>query len=144
MRDIAIAALAASGLALTGCASSSDDIASAYVSPLTYGNYSCSQLAGELDRISVRVHQVAGSVDHAATNDKIAMGVGLVVFWPALLLLKGNGPQHEELARLKGEYDAANEEMIQRNCNSASANEAQLAPSASNMRPYTEVSQGAH
>jgi hypothetical protein len=123
-------------LVLAGCASSSDDVASAYVSPLTYENYACPQLAAEMDRISVRVQQVAGSVDHAATNDKIAMGVGLVLFWPALLMLKGNGPQHEELARLKGEYDAINEQTIHRNCNSSSASETAGADATSHLHPY--------
>src|SRR4051794_2020647 len=109
MRICLLAAGMAVGGLLAGCASSSDDIASAYVSPLTYDNYTCAQLSGEMERIAMRVQQVSGSVDHAATNDKIAMGVGLVIFWPALLMIKGNGPQHEELARLKGEYDAASQ-----------------------------------
>jgi hypothetical protein len=132
-----VASVASACILLAGCASSSEDIASAYVSPLTYQNYSCSQLAAEMDRISLRVQQVAGSVDHTATNDKIAMGVGIVLFWPALLMLKGNGPQHEELARLKGEYDAVNEQMIQRNCNSSMAEETVGPAANSNMRPYS-------
>jgi len=139
MRGVAVAALAVSGLILAGCASSSGDVASAYISPVTYENYTCPQLASELDRISVRVHEVAGNVDHAATNDKIAMGVGLVVFWPALLMVKGDGPQHQELARLKGEYDAANEEMIHKNCNSPEAQDAAVGAPNSNFRPYSEV-----
>jgi hypothetical protein len=112
----AVAAIAAMGVALSGCASSSDDIAAAYVSPLAYDTYTCPQLSGELQRISARVHEVTGTVDQKATNDKVAMGVGLVLFWPALFFLKGNGPEQEELARLKGEYDAVNQEMIKDNC----------------------------
>lgn len=119
-----IAAVTASAVVLAGCASSSDDIAASYISPLTYENYSCGQLESEMERINVRVHQVAGSVDHAATNDKVAVGVGVVLFWPALLMIKGNGPEHEELARLKGEYNAANEEIIHKNCGAADAERA--------------------
>jgi hypothetical protein len=114
----AIAALGVSPFLLGGCASSSDDIAAAYISPLAYDNYTCPQLAGEMQRISARVNQVTGSVDDRATNDKIAMGVGLVIFWPALFMLKGNGPQQQELATLKGEYDAVNQASIKNNCGS--------------------------
>jgi len=144
MRFSAITVLTASAIVLAGCASSSEDVSSAYISPLTYENYSCPQLQSELERISVRVHQVAGTVDRAATNDKIAMGVGLVIFWPALLMLKGNGPQHEELARLKGEYDAANEEMIHKNCAAGGTQDAAVTAPNSNMRPYAEVTTKSH
>ena len=143
MRGVLLAALGASGFILAGCASSSEDVASTYISPVTYENYTCPQLVSELEQISVRVHEVAGSVDHAATNDKIAMGVGIVLFWPALLMVKGDGAQHQELARLKGEYDAASEEMIHKNCNSPEAQDAALAPN-SNFRPYTEVAGKTH
>lgn len=126
-------------IVLAGCASSSEDVASTYISPVTYENYTCSQLVAELQNISVRVHEVAGSVDHAATNDKIAMGVGIVIFWPALLMVKGDGVQHQELARLKGEYDAVNEEMIHKNCSTDSSQDAAINTPGSNMRPYVEA-----
>jgi outer membrane murein-binding lipoprotein Lpp len=102
--------------ALAACASSSGDISPAYVSPMAYDNHTCDQLSAELQRISARVHQVSGDVDSRATNDKIAMGVGLVVFWPALFFLKGNGPETAELGRLKGEYDAVEEQGVQKHC----------------------------
>lgn len=40
------------------------------------------------------------------------MGVGLVLFWPALFFLAGDD-QKEELARLKGEYEALEKASIQ-------------------------------
>jgi hypothetical protein len=111
-----LAGVLGSSIALSGCASSSEDISASYVSPLTYQNYNCAQLTAELQRISVRVRQVSGTADSRATNDKVAMGVGLVLFWPALFFLKGNGPEQQELARLKGEYEAINQEAIRQNC----------------------------
>jgi hypothetical protein len=101
---------------LAACASSSGDISASYISPITYDNYSCTQLSAELARISARVHQVSGDVDDAHTRDAVAMGVGLVVFWPALFLLKGNGPEAAELGQLKGEYDAVEQQGIQKQC----------------------------
>jgi S1-C subfamily serine protease len=44
------------------------------------------------------------------------MGVGLILFWPALFMLKGDGPEQQELAMLKGEYDAVNQAAIRNNC----------------------------
>lgn len=130
--SIPVACLSASSLFLAGCASSADDIAASYVSPYTYQSYTCAQLADEMEQINARVHQVTGTVNSAATNDKVAMGVGLVIFWPALFMLKGNGPEQEELARLKGQYDAVNESLIRHNCNSTQpTNSADTSPPAS-------------
>jgi len=106
---------------VAGCASSSEDISAAYISPIEYQSYTCVQISEELARVSDRARQVAGTVDNAATNDKVAMGVGLVLFWPALFMLKGNGPQQQELAQLKGQYDALNQAAIAKNCRSAVA-----------------------
>ncbi|WP_200241917.1 hypothetical protein [Lamprobacter modestohalophilus] len=47
------------------------------------------------------------------------MGVGLVLFWPALFFLAG-GDKKDELARLKGEYDALEQAAIQKDCMIAS------------------------
>jgi len=46
------------------------------------------------------------------------MGVGLVLFWPALFFLIGDDKK-EELARLKGEYEALEKIAIQKDCNIA-------------------------
>jgi hypothetical protein len=44
------------------------------------------------------------------------MGVGLVIFWPALLFTKGNDENTAELARLKGQMDAIEQASIQKRC----------------------------
>lgn len=91
-------------------------MAATYVSPLNYESYTCPQLADEAQRLSSRAAQAAGVQHQKATNDKIAMGVGLVVFWPAALLTKGNDESTAELARLKGEMDAIEEVSIKKRC----------------------------
>jgi hypothetical protein len=85
------AALMAVGVALTGCAQRSQDIVSAYVSPIQYQSYSCSQLREEAARVSSRAALASGMQDQNATGDAIATGVALVVFWPAAFLVHGNG-----------------------------------------------------
>lgn len=98
---------------LPGCATSSKDISSSYVSPIQYANYDCSQLTAEMQRIRGRVNQIAGRLDEAASNDKLIMGAGLLIFWPALFALGGTKGQEQEYSRLKGEYDAANQAAIE-------------------------------
>jgi hypothetical protein len=93
-------------VAVAGCATSSKNVASAYVSPLQYEGYDCSQLQNENARLAGRVSELGGTLDKKASNDNLKMGVGLVVFWPALLFLDGDGPQASEYARMKGEHDA--------------------------------------
>lgn len=98
------------------CATSSKNIGASYVSPLQYNNYSCDQLSQEYMRISSRVIEVSGKQDSAAKRDAVGMGVGLVLFWPALFLLAGNKGNPDELARLKGECDAIEVCAIEKNC----------------------------
>src|SRR5580765_7148390 len=77
------AAVAAFATVVAGCASRSSDITPAYVSPITYQNHNCQQLAMEAQAISARAAQVSGAQDQKRTNDQIATGVAIVVFWPA-------------------------------------------------------------
>jgi hypothetical protein len=102
---------------VAGCASRSENIAAAYVSPLQYQNYSCNQLKEEASRIASRAAQVAGVQDTKATNDAVATGVGVIIFWPALFLIKGDSTTGAELARLKGEIEAIEKVSIEKRCN---------------------------
>ena len=113
-RSISIAC--AVSVALAGCATASKDIATAYVTPLQYQSYDCGQLAAEVQRIQVRVTELGGRLDQAADNDKAIMGVGLLIFWPALFALGGTKQQEAEYARIKGEYDALQQAAITRKC----------------------------
>ena len=104
-------------LALAGCASSSENIAAAYVSPNQYAEYSCdSDPRGTGPIVGTRVRQLAGEVDDNATGDAVAMGVGMVLFWPALFFIDGDGPEANEYARLKGEREALQQAAIRQNC----------------------------
>lgn len=91
---------------LGGCATAGKDVTATYVSPIQFSNYDCDQLRQELARINGRVGQLTGRLDEAASNDKAIMGVGMILFWPALFALGGTKQQEAELSRLKGEYDA--------------------------------------
>src|ERR1700738_4047739 len=66
MRILGIVAL---GVALSGCASSSSEIAPAYVSPVIYQSYTCQQLALEAQAISTRAATLSGVQDSQHSKD---------------------------------------------------------------------------
>lgn len=111
----ALLSVCAISVVLAGCASKSKDIKATYVSLLEYQNYSCSQIGKELKRVNRRLIDVSGAQDDTAGNDAVAMGVGLVLFWPSLFFIAGDD-QKEEVARLKGEYDALEQAAIEKDC----------------------------
>ena len=115
-KTIAIALAISTALSTTGCATSSANIAASYPTPIQYQGYDCAQLTAEAQRIHGRVNQLAGRLDEAANNDKVIMGVGMVLFWPALFALGGTKQQEADYARLKGEYDALQQAMITKKC----------------------------
>ena len=112
---IVVVMLLVASLMFSGCASPPEEIEAAYVSPLEYQSYSCSQLTEEMRRIGRRVREVAGDQAETASDDSVAMGIGLVLFWPALFFISGDD-RAEELARLKGEAEASEQAAIQKNC----------------------------
>jgi hypothetical protein len=111
------AALLCVAIVLSGCSTASSGIATAYVSPLQFQGYDCQQIAAEMQRIHVRVNQLAGRLDKAAENDKALVGVGMILFWPALFALGGTKEQEAEYARLKGEYEALERVANEKRCN---------------------------
>ena len=104
------------GVALSGCATSPENITAAYVSPMQYSGYSCPQLREEASRVSGRAAQATGAQSSKASGDAVAMGVGLVLFWPSLFFIKGDGATAAEVGRLKGEMDAIEQASVRKNC----------------------------
>lgn len=126
-----VAALTALAVLLAGCATSSRDVATSYVSPMQYQTYDCDQLGVEAGRLAQRVQQLGGRLDEAAENDKAIMGVGLILFWPALFALGGTKQQEAEYSRLKGEAEAIEQAAIAKKCPGAmTAKPVNVAPPA--------------
>ena len=121
-----------------GCASSSDKIGAQYVSPLQYTSYDCGQLSMEAQRISSRVAQLAGVQDQKATNDAIATGVALVIFWPAAFLVGGNDHNSAELGRLKGEFETIEQVSIQKKCGFDFRRQAAIQTASTERKPRRE------
>jgi hypothetical protein len=101
---------------LSACATAGKDVVSTYVSPVQYSSYDCEQIKQEMLRTQSRASQLSGRLDEAASNDKAIVGVGMILFWPALFALGGTKQQEAELSRLKGEYEALSAAGVSKKC----------------------------
>src|ERR1700680_3894713 len=113
MRVLGIVALSA---ALAGCASSSSDITPSYVSPVAYQGYTCQQLALEAQAVSTRAASLSGVQDSKRTNDGVATAAAIVIFWPAAFLVGGDKQTAAELAQMKGQMVAIEQESNMKKC----------------------------
>jgi hypothetical protein len=107
--------LATAGLALSACATSPDKIAPVYVSPIQYARFDCDQIRWEMERVASRVTQIAGAQRKQRNQDTAAVAVSVVIFWPAIFLLATDDNQ-DELAHLRGQYEALNRVAVERKC----------------------------
>lgn len=114
MRNLGIAALS---VALAGCASSAADITPAYVSPVMYQSYTCQQLGQEAQAVSARAAALSGAQDSQRTKDVVATTAAVVIFWPAAFLVGGDKQNAAELAQMKGQMVAIEQESIAKKCN---------------------------
>lgn len=103
-------------LSLAGCASKAADVAPAYVSPIQYQSFTCPQLAAEAQRVSAAASAQAGAQDSQATKDAVATTAAVIIFWPAAFLVQGDKQTAAQLAQLKGQMDAIQQESIVKNC----------------------------
>ena len=110
------AAILACTLAISACSTSSKKISATYITPTQYHNYDCDQLASETQRLHPRITQLGARLDEAASNDAALMGVGMILFWPALFALGGTKEQEAGYGRLKGEYEAIQQAAIAKKC----------------------------
>jgi hypothetical protein len=113
MKKLIVAVSAAAIVA--GCATAPDNVTAAYVSPEQYADYSCRQIREEMIEVSQQVRGMADAEGADRRRDAVALTVGLVVFWPALAFM-AEGDHKDELAGLKGDYEALKHEAIRKDC----------------------------
>lgn len=112
-----LAVMASAIVIASGCASDPKKISAAYVSPAQYRGWDCDQIIDESAHIERRSIELYQSLKKDADADKWQMGVGLILFWPALFALEGgDGPEASEYARLKGEYEALRTVSVEKRC----------------------------
>jgi len=103
-------------MGLAGCATSADEVRPSYVSPIQYEDLNCKQIAAEAQRVSRRAAELSGVQDRKATEDAVATTVGVLVLWPTLFMVEGDGQTAAELARLKGEFETLEKVAVRKNC----------------------------
>jgi hypothetical protein len=110
-----LAALLA-GLTGSGCATRSEDVAAAYVSPPNYNQLNCRQLADTAALVSERAFNLRGERDDSKHAWEIVPPSGaLVVLWPTAFM--ANDPARmAEYTRLKGEFDAILQTSVRKGC----------------------------
>lgn len=101
---------------LAGCATRAVNVAPVPVSPAEFMVWDCGRIDDERDLVQQRATEVAWTVDEKAGNNILALGMGVTVFWPAMLAMRPDGPEAAELARLKGRYEALAEASRDKAC----------------------------
>ncbi len=136
-----VTAVSTAAALLAACATSPDKIDAQYVSDAQYASYDCGQIGEEMRRIGLRVSDVTEQQEEAATADAVGMGVGLILFWPALFILATTDDQEVDLARLKGEYEALQRSSTKKNCSPQALAATTARPAGQQVQLRTEASE---
>jgi len=105
-----------SAMTLVGCAKPPQKIEAAYQSPVIYKHLSCREIIKERNTVVAKVNEATGQQKKNSTNDAVAMGVGLVLFWPSLFFIRSGKQVDGQLAAYKGQYDALTAAGEQKGC----------------------------
>ena len=116
MNGVISLSIASIFLFMSGCAKKADSIKPAYVPTVEYSHKSCNQLRDDLIELNREIRVMAGQQDDVATKDQVAMGVGLVLFWPSLFFLATGDDNERKIAELRGEYEAIKIVSKRKNC----------------------------
>ncbi len=107
---------AAAALALAGCATRSGDVKPIPASVAEFSIWSCERIGDEIESVQKRAADLAYAVDERGGNNIVALGFGLTVFWPALFAMRPQGLEAQDLAQLKGRYEALQEAARTKGC----------------------------
>lgn len=103
-------------LGIAACATTAQDVPAKTVPMTAYNMYKCKDLASEYQRVNLAADAVAERIDQGLLKERFKMGVGVVLFWPALLLIDDQTEHHQQLANLKGERKTLSESLKARGC----------------------------
>jgi hypothetical protein len=105
---------------LAGCSTRAVDVKPVPANPADFAKWPCDRIDDEVDRVLQRAVEVAYAVDERAGNNIVALGLGVTIFWPALVAMRPDGLEAAELARLKGRYEALRTALATKGCPPAS------------------------
>jgi hypothetical protein len=120
-RSVARITVSLVAVAILGCATRPENVTAQYVSSGRYDGYDCKRLVREADEVDTRVRSLTGTLQSKANTDAALVGVGMILFWPALLALPATGgkAEEQELGKLKGEAQAIQRAYKEKDCDSA-------------------------
>jgi hypothetical protein len=101
---------------LAGCASRAVEVKPLPARAEEFALWDCARIDDELDAVQQRAAEVAYAVDERAGNNILALGVGIGIFWPAILAMRPDGLEAQELAQLKGRYEALRQASAAKAC----------------------------
>jgi hypothetical protein len=101
---------------LAGCATRSADVKPVPANPADFALWGCDRIHDESDRVQQQAAELAYAVDERAGQNIMALGLGLTVFWPAMLAMRPQGLEAQELARYKGRYEALQAAASRQQC----------------------------
>ena len=107
--------IAAAALTLSACAPAPGDITAAYVSPTAFAGRTCTDLNRDATTLNARLAAATGQQQTAADSDAAMMGIGMLIFWPALLAV-GHNDQSPAIAQMRGEAEAIRAMADARGC----------------------------
>lgn len=110
-------ALAAATAFLAACASDPADIAPAYVPASHYARHNCQAIATEMASVERRTYALYHKLQDESDADAGLTMLGMLGVWPLLFMLDGDGPEAQEYAYLKGEFNALQMAARQKGCN---------------------------
>ncbi len=102
--------------AVSGCATRAVDVKPVPANPADFALWGCDRIHDESDRVQQQAAELAYAVDERAGHNIMALGLGLTVFWPAMLAMRPVGLEADELARFKGRYEALREAAAKQAC----------------------------
>jgi len=112
---VKISAITALTLA-SACAPTPENVSASYVSQSTFNGSSCGNLTNQRNEIVREVNVLNGLQRQNANADAAAMGIGMLLFWPALFVVAANGDHQTELASAKGRFNAITGKMQAQGC----------------------------
>jgi hypothetical protein len=101
---------------MVGCATRAVDVASGPADAAAYASWPCDRLAEQIDAVQQRAADVAYAIDTRAGHNMIALGIGVTVFWPALMAMRPDGSEASELIALKARFEAMQVAAARRRC----------------------------
>ncbi len=101
-----IAACVLASVVAAACAKRPENITARFAPASGYRGMACEQLNDERMRVGLELQRVTGLQRENADADALLMGVGMVIFWPALIGLAATTDRSDQIAAMMGERDA--------------------------------------